>query len=111
MTPRFARVLALPVLLAAGVAVAQGMSSPPPGAAQARKACAADIQRLCPDAKPGPGGGLRMCMREHQNDLSADCKNAMAAMRQQRQQGQGQGQAQGQAPNAPPPAPNGSPQS
>ena len=107
MTPRLARVLALPVLLAAGVAAAQGMSSPPPGAAQARKACAADIQRLCPDAKPGPGGGLRMCLRDHQNDLSAECRSALATMRQQRQHGQGQG------PNAggPPAAPNAPPQS
>jgi hypothetical protein len=107
MIPRFAHVLALPLLLAAGAAVAQDSTSPPPGAAQVRKACAADIQRLCPDAQPGRGGGLRMCLRQHQNDLSADCRSAMAAMRQQRQHGQGQGPGA----NAPPPGPNGPPQS
>jgi hypothetical protein len=108
MIPRFARVLVLPVLLAAGAAAAR-QASPPPGGAQVRKACAADIQRLCPDAKPGPGGGLRMCLRDHQNDLSADCRSALAAMRQQRQHGQGQGQ--GSEAGAPPSAPDGSPQS
>ncbi|HEY2051973.1 MAG TPA: cysteine rich repeat-containing protein [Caulobacteraceae bacterium] len=102
MKPRFARILLLPALLAAGVAVAQE-SSPPPGAAHVRKACAADIQRLCPDAKPGPGGGLRACLRDHQNDLSADCRSALAAMRSHRPQGQGGG--------APPASgPDGSPQ-
>ena len=39
MTSRLARVLVLPVLLAAGVAAAQ-QASPPQGAAQVRKACA-----------------------------------------------------------------------
>ena len=102
MTPRLARILALPVLLAAGVAAAQ-QTAPPQGGGQVRKACAADIQRLCPDAKPGPGGGLRMCLRDHQNDLSPDCKSALAAMRQRARERQG-GDMQ-----SPPPGP--SPQS
>jgi Cysteine rich repeat len=106
MIPRLARVLVLPALLAAGVAVAQDASSPPPGAMQVRKACAADIQRLCPDAQPGHGG-LRMCLRDHQNDLSDDCRSALAAMRQHRPHGQGQGPDAG----APPSSPESSPQS
>jgi Cysteine rich repeat len=105
MIPRLARVLVLPLLLAAGAAVAQDASSPPPGAMQVRKACAADIQRLCPDAQPGHGG-LRMCLRDHQNDLSADCRSALAAMRQHRPHGQGQG-----GEGAQPQAPESSPQS
>jgi hypothetical protein len=85
MIPRFARFLVVPALLVAGAAAAQQTMTPPPGAVQVRKACAADIQRLCPDAKPGQGGGLRMCLREHRNDLSPECRAALMAAHQQRQ--------------------------
>jgi Cysteine rich repeat len=104
MISRLARVLVLPVLLAAGAAGAQ-QGSPPPGAAHVREACAADIQRLCPDAQSGRGG-VRMCLRDHQNDLSDNCRSALSAMRQQPRQGQGQGP---DADAPPPPAPDGSP--
>lgn len=99
MTSRLARLLVLPVLLAAGAAAAQ-QGSPPPGAAHVRQACAADIQRLCPDAQPGRGG-VRMCLRDHQNELSDDCRSAIAAMRQHHRQGQDA--------DAPPPAAEASP--
>ena len=84
MIPRFARVLVLPVLLAAGAAAAQ-QASPPPGAGQVRKACAADIQKYCGDQQAGPG--RRQCMQAHQNDFSPECKDAMAKMRASMPQG------------------------
>lgn len=70
--------------LIAGAAVAQPAGG---GRAALREACAADFQKVCPDAKPGPGGGLRECVRAHFSDLSDGCKSAIAQMRAQRQGG------------------------
>jgi hypothetical protein len=70
-------------LTLASVAWAQPQQAPDP-----RQACAADFQKLCPDAKPGPGGGLRECVTAHFNELSDPCKQAIMAMRQQMQQQQ-----------------------
>lgn len=64
----------------AQVAVAQ-----PPAGGVVRQACMADAQKLCPDAKPGPGGGLRACMKDHYASLSDACKSAIAQMRAQHQ--------------------------
>jgi hypothetical protein len=80
MTSRLARILVLPVLIAAGAAAAQ-QASPPPGVAHVRKLCMADIQRLCPDVQPGHGA-IAMCLRDHQNDVSADCRSALQAARE-----------------------------
>jgi hypothetical protein len=77
-----AAIAALVTLVAAGVATAQ-----PQGGGQAREACQADIQKLCPDAKPGPGGTMRQCIRDHFNALSAPCQSAIRARMQQRQGG------------------------
>ncbi len=49
-----------------------------------REACKADMDRLCADASAG--GGRRDCMRSHRDELSQGCKDAIATMRQQRQQ-------------------------
>jgi len=46
-----------------------------------RGACRADIQKLCPDAKRGDGS-IRECMRDHQDDLSDACKQAIAHRRE-----------------------------
>jgi len=72
--------------LALGVLVAGTSGAQPehPGGAM-RQACAADIQKLCPDAKPGPGGGMRECVRDHFDALSDGCKAAIAEMRARRQ--------------------------
>lgn len=51
-----------------------------------REACAADLQKVCPNATPGPGGTLRECIRDHFSELSDPCKQALMAMRQQMQQ-------------------------
>ena len=42
-------------------------------------ACAGDIQRLCPDLRPG-GGRLIACLRQHAKELAPQCKDAFAAM-------------------------------
>jgi len=41
------------------------------------RACDADIQKFCKDVTPG-GGRLVSCLREHESELSADCKASLA---------------------------------
>ncbi len=67
-------------LLSAGLAAAQGQGQDNPARAAVRQACAADMQKLCPD-KTGPD--RRQCMMDHAADLSDGCKTAMANMRSQ----------------------------
>jgi hypothetical protein len=50
-----------------------------------RAACGADFQKYCPDAKPGPGGGLRDCIMKNRDSFSDSCKAALAQMRSHRQ--------------------------
>ena len=71
--------------LAASLAIAGAALAQPQGGGGVRAACQADFQKLCPDAKPGPGGTLRACIRDHQAQLSDGCKSALAAMRAARQ--------------------------
>lgn len=71
--------------LAASVALAGAALAQPQAGANVRAACQADIQKLCPDAKPGPSGGMRECIRDHRAQLSDGCKSALAAMRAARQ--------------------------
>jgi Cysteine rich repeat len=99
MTSRLARVLVLPVLLAATAAAAQ-QASPPPRP-QVRQLCAADVQRLCPQLQPGHGA-IAACLKDHMNDVSADCRSALAAMRERARQRQGD-QAQPPAADSSPP--------
>jgi hypothetical protein len=62
------------------------------GGGGVREACAADIQKACPDAKPGPGGGMRECIKGHWDQLSDSCKAAITKMRAEHQEhGGGQG--------------------
>jgi hypothetical protein len=61
-------------LLCAGAATAQPAADP-------LQACAPDFQKFCPDAKPGPTGGRRECIRAHVSELSDACKQAIAAFR------------------------------
>ncbi len=56
------------------------------GRGRVRDACRADMQRFCADA--APGGGQRMqCMREHRDQLSDECKAALASAHAHRQGG------------------------
>lgn len=80
--PLFAVALAAAMTLA-GVALAQ------PGGGGARAACQADIQKLCPNARPGPGGGMRECVTSNWGHLSDPCKTAITQMRAMRQNGAG----------------------
>jgi hypothetical protein len=40
--------------------------------------CQEEISKMCDDVKPG-GGRLARCLREHEAELSNDCKAALAA--------------------------------
>jgi hypothetical protein len=63
-----------------------------------RQACGADIQKYCPDARPGPGGGMRDCIMKNHDSFSDSCKAALAQMRARRQQGGDQGSPPQSAP-------------
>lgn len=84
-------------LAAASLAAAQpaGGGGGGGGGGGVREACAADIQKACPDARPGPGGGMRECIKGHWDQLSDGCRAAITKMRaahQQQESGQGGGQ-------------------
>ena len=51
------------------------------GGGGVRQACMADFQKACPDAKPGPGGGMRECAKAHFSEFSQPCQSALQAMR------------------------------
>ena len=74
-------------------AIAQPSDGGQGGGARAavRQACMADMQKFCPDAKPGPGGGMRECMIKNRDSFSDGCKSAIAQMRAARQQHQDNG--------------------
>ena len=43
-----------------------------------RDACRSDIDTLCKDVKPGRGGsGITQCLRSHETELSAACRDAL----------------------------------
>jgi hypothetical protein len=76
-----------PVLVSAlALASALFLAGAAPAQPDARQACMADFQKLCPNAQPGPGGGLRECVQAHFSELSQPCQQAILAMRAQRQQ-------------------------
>lgn len=61
--------------------------NPPPAPSQqalneARVACDSDIQALCPSVQPG-GGRILACLKEHQDKVSAVCKQAVMKATQQ----------------------------
>jgi hypothetical protein len=58
-----------------------GPPGPPPeegngDVAKVHVACAADVERLCKDAKTGRGH-VRACLKAHEADLSDGCKAAL----------------------------------
>jgi cysteine rich repeat protein len=59
--------------LIAGVPCAM---SAEPNALMINKACGPDLQRLCPDVKPG-GGRIAECIRENVDKLSPACREAV----------------------------------
>jgi hypothetical protein len=47
------------------------------GAEMGGRQCASDIQKFCKDVTPGQGRIIQ-CLKSHQNELSDDCKQAIA---------------------------------
>jgi hypothetical protein len=43
---------------------------------EAKQECQDDVMKFCPDVRPG-GGRMLKCLKEHENDLSPDCKKRM----------------------------------
>lgn len=53
-----------------------------------RQACTADVQTFCSDVQKG-GGKILKCLKGHEAELSAECKNAAVSLRAARQGNQG----------------------
>ena len=62
-------------LIVGGSALAE--TTPP---AKPRLACAADLQRLCPDVTPG-GGRIMQCLKGRLDQVSDGCRSAVKARR------------------------------
>jgi hypothetical protein len=52
-------------------------------AKEAHQACEADAQKLCKDVKPGQGRIVK-CLREHEKELSAECRAKIAEPKKDR---------------------------
>lgn len=44
--------------------------------ADPRQACAADVQKICPNVPQG-GGRVLACLKQHQDQVSAACKQSV----------------------------------
>jgi hypothetical protein len=53
---------------------------PPQALADARAACASDVQKLCAGVPPG-GGRIIACLKQHQGEVSDGCKQAIVKAR------------------------------
>ena len=58
-----------------------GLALAAAGAAQGQGPCADDVAKFCKDVQPG-GGHIMRCIKEHENDLSPDCKERVTGMDQ-----------------------------
>ena len=54
---------------------------PAAGGGPVRAACMADVKKLCAEVPPGHGRVLS-CLREHKDEVSAACKQALSKARQ-----------------------------
>ena len=54
---------------------------PSPRAAEVRAACEGDAQKLCPAVQPG-GGRIIACLKQHKEEVSDGCKQAIAKAKQ-----------------------------
>jgi hypothetical protein len=68
--------------------------------AEVRAACAGDVQRLCAGVQPG-GGRLVACLKQHQQEVSPGCKQAIVNAMQQSRGGTGSGAVAAPAPTSP----------
>jgi Cysteine rich repeat len=48
---------------------------------EVRAACEADAKKLCPDVVPG-GGRIMQCLKQHKDEVSEACKQAVMKARQ-----------------------------
>ena len=54
-------------------------------AKEVRQACSDDVMQFCKDVQPGQGR-IASCLKQHENELSADCKAHMGNRKGRRQQ-------------------------
>ncbi|MGO8788639.1 MAG: cysteine rich repeat-containing protein [Terriglobia bacterium] len=108
---RSRKVFMLCMVAVAHAALVGGLLRPEPLSAQAgspqpsadpRTACAADVQKLCPNVPTG-GGRIIACLKQHQQEVSQGCKQAIIGAMQQSRGGTGSGAVA--APTAPAPGP------
>ena len=105
---RSTKVFILCVVAVAHAALVGGLLRPQLLSAQTaspqdpRTACAADVQKLCSNVPTG-GGRIIACLKQHKEEVSDRCKQAIVSAMQQ-SRGGGTGSAAGPAP-----APVGSP--
>lgn len=71
--------LAAAPLLALAAAGPDPLGPQNPGAG--RGACRADVERLCGDVQPG-NGAKRACLRQHQGELSSECRERVGQAHQ-----------------------------
>ena len=71
-------VFMLAAAAAAGVATADQTPAPgQPTLAELHAACDSDIQKLCSGIQPG-GGRILACLKQHKDEVSEMCKQAVA---------------------------------
>jgi len=76
-------VLSLSLALPARLVFADSAQPPQKGP----RPCKADVQKFCSEVKPG-GGRIIECLKEHENDLSPQCKAALEKGMKPRSNGQ-----------------------
>jgi Cysteine rich repeat len=69
------------VVLIAPLAVALGIAAAPAAAQRGGGGpCRQDIEKLCPNIKPG-GGAFRNCLEQHASELSPACQQHLSQMK------------------------------
>lgn len=88
-----AALIAAPITFATGVAGPDDSANPPAvtsdaasGRAAIRDACMKDVETLCSGVEPG-NRRILQCLRDHKDQVSQECKEAAAAVRAARRQG------------------------
>jgi cysteine rich repeat protein len=80
-----ALMLSIGVGLAAGAVLADEPTAPPAASQKTleelRVACRTDVEKLCPAVQPG-GGRIIACLKQHKDEVSAGCKQAIVKARQ-----------------------------
>lgn len=94
--------LNLTLLTLASCLSLSAMAADAPRQAPFGGACKGDVESLCKDVQPG-GGRIAACLREHKDQVSDGCKEAIKArhaQRKGRRAGGGSGSGQGQGDGA-----------